>query len=98
MTSGIAVPDRRQVTIGVALGLYAGLAALVPGWEAKALLCAPLVAIPLLWRMLGSTTAWLVVFFVTALLAPPLPIALGDSGPHPALLFAAAGLLAGLVR
>jgi hypothetical protein len=41
-------------------------------------------------------TAWLTLFFASALLLPPLPIALGDSGPHVCLLFAVAGLLLGL--
>src|SRR6185503_20586572 len=36
--------------------------------------------------------------FAAALLLPPLPIPIGDSGPHPCLIFAALGLWAGLVR
>ena len=32
-----------------------------------------------------------------ALLLPALPIPIGDSGPHPSLLFAALGLLAGVL-
>ncbi len=42
-------------------------------------------------------TAWLTLFFASALLLPPLPIALGDSGPHLCLLFSAAGLLLGVM-
>jgi O-antigen ligase len=38
------------------------------------------------------------LFFFTALLMPPLPIALGDTGPHPALLVAGMGVLVGLLR
>ncbi len=41
-------------------------------------------------------TAWLTLFFAAALLLPPLPVALGDSGPHLCLLVSAAGLLAGV--
>src|SRR5205814_5508345 len=40
----------------------------------------------------------LVMFFCAAVLLPPLPIAWGDSGPHPSLAIAALGLLAGLMR
>ena len=40
------------------------------------------------WRCFYLARCWL----------PPLPIALGDSGPHIAVLFAAAGLLVGLLR
>lgn len=41
-------------------------------------------------------TSWLTLFFASALLLPPLPILLGNSGPHVCLLFAAAGLLFGV--
>ena len=40
-------------------------------------------------------TAWLTFFFASALLLPPLPIALGDSGPHVCLLFAGMGCCLG---
>ncbi|MGA7239881.1 MAG: O-antigen ligase family protein [Bryobacteraceae bacterium] len=42
-------------------------------------------------------TAWLTFFFAAALLLPPLPIALGDSGPHLCLLIAGIGLLLGIM-
>ncbi len=84
--------------VGAALGLYAAMVALAPGWSTKAVLCAPLIAIPMGWFLLSTPNGWLVVFFLSALLAPPLPIALGDSGPHVALLFAGAGLFVGLLR
>ncbi len=35
------------------------------------------------------------LFLTAALLLPPLPIAIGDSGPHPCLVLAALGLIAG---
>ena len=41
-------------------------------------------------------TSWLTLFFAAALLLPPLPITLGNSGPHLCLLFAALGLLFGV--
>jgi hypothetical protein len=40
---------------------------------------------------------WIAVFLVAALVLPPLPIPLGDSGPHPAVLAAGFGVLASLV-
>jgi O-antigen ligase/polysaccharide polymerase Wzy-like membrane protein len=90
--------DSRQVLAGAALGLYATAVALSPGWGAKAVLCAPLILIPTAWSLLRTANQWLILFFLCALLAPPLPIALGDSGPHIAVLFAAAGLWVGLLR
>ncbi len=90
--------DRRELWAGLSLGLYAAAVALAPGVVLKAALCAPLILIPIAWRLLSTSTAWLTLFFTCALLAPPLPIRLGDSGPHVALLAAAAGLFIGLLR
>jgi len=98
MNPAVALPGRRQALIGLALGCYAAAAAMAPGLSMKIALSAPLLAIPVLWGIIGSANIWLALFLVCALLAPPLPIALGDSGPHPALLFAAAGLFAGVLR
>ena len=88
----------QELLAGAVLGLYAAVVALAPGWGSKAVLCAPLIAIPAAWFILRTPNRWLALFFMSALLAPPLPIALGDSGPHIALLFAGAGLLVGLLR
>jgi O-antigen ligase len=98
MIATLHAPGRREALAGLAVGIYAALVALTPGIGAKALLCAPLIAIPVAWPILRTPRAWLALFFACALLLPPLPIQLGDSGPHIALLFAAAGLLIGLLR
>jgi O-antigen ligase len=90
--------NQRQVLAGAGLGIYASAVALAPGVTAKIVLCAPLLIIPLFWTLLRTPTAWLVLFFGCALLTPPLPIALGDSGPHVALLVAGAGLCIGFLR
>jgi O-Antigen ligase len=90
--------SRNQTFVGLALGAYAAAIALAPDATAKALLCAPLVGIPLFWRLLRTPTAWLALFFTCALLTPPLPIPLGDSGPHVAIAVAGAGLFIGLLR
>ncbi len=98
MIATLRAPGRREMLAGLALGIYAALVALEPGITAKAVLLAPLVAVPLAWPVLRTPRVWLALFFACALLLPPLPIRLGDSGPHIALLFAAAGLMAGLLR
>ena len=98
MIATLRAPGRREALAGLAAGIYAALVALTPGIGAKAVLCAPLIAIPLAWPILRTPRAWLALFFACALLLPPLPIQLGDSGPHIALLFAAAGLLIGLMH
>ncbi len=97
-----AVRERfRPWGAGALWGVYAAAIALAPGWRAKALLSAPAVFVPLVWWILGDARAarsrWLTLFFASALLLPPLPVALGDSGPHICLLFAGFGLIAGVL-
>ena len=98
MISDVRTRDPRQTLIGVGLGLYGTAVALVPSLKSKLVLSAPLIAIPLAWRILSVPNLWLVLFLLCAMLAPPLPIALGNSGPHVAVLFACAGLFVGLIR
>jgi hypothetical protein len=57
----------------------------------------PLAAALLIWWTLRTPVRWLALFLGTALLLPPLPIPIGDSGPHPSLIFAALGLVAGVL-
>src|ERR1035437_5092301 len=78
-------------------GMWAAAIAVVRGVPMKALLAAPAAIAPVLWWSLQNPARWLALFFGAALLLPPLPIPLGDSGPHPCLLFAALGLLAGVL-
>jgi len=89
--------ERRRCALAVSFGAWAAAIALAPGVGAKAVLAAPAVLIPLVWCSLRRPAAWLGLFFAAALLLPPLPIPIGNSGPHPCLLFAALGLLAGLL-
>jgi len=91
-------PRRRELMWGAALGAYATSLAMIPGLASKALLAAPLIAIPIFWAVIRTPVAWLVLFFGCALLTPPLPIALGDSGPHIAILAAGLGLFIGFLR
>jgi hypothetical protein len=81
----------------VALGAWAAAIATAPGVSVKLALSVPALAIAVLWWSLQSPVRWVALFFGAALLMPPLPIAIGDSGPHPCLLFAAMGLFAGVL-
>ena len=79
------------------LGAAAGVAACSP------LVGAPIAAVvlcaaPLLWYALAVENGWLRGFFVSALLLPPVAVAWGDSGPHPAAAFAIAGAVGILFR
>jgi O-antigen ligase len=90
--------SRKHIAAGLSLGAYAAALAVAPDLSSKALLCAPLVAVPIFWRLLRTPTAWLALFLGCALLTPPLPIPWGDSGPHVAMLVAGLGLFIGLLR
>jgi O-antigen ligase len=79
-------------------GSYAAAIALAPKPVVALALAAPLAAVPFAyWAILGRDR-WLTLFFAAALLLPPLPFGVGNSGPHPALVFVVPGLLAGLLR
>ena len=90
--------SRYRILLPLAFGLWAAAIAVAPGWGTKAALAAPAVAAPALWWILARPGRWIALFLAAALLLPPLPIPIGDSGPHPAIVFAAIGLFAGLLR
>jgi len=87
-----------QMVAGAGLGLTAAVIAVTPGFALKAAACGMLAAIPLCWWMLREPARWLALFFLSALLLPPLPVDVGDAGPHIALFFAGCGLLIGLIH
>ena len=77
-------------------GIYAAAIALAPKPAVAFALAAPLAAVPFAYWAILKRDRWLTIFFVAALLLPPLPLGLGNSGPHPSLIFVALGLLAGV--
>ncbi len=79
------------------IGICAAAFALISSPAVKWSLAGAAVLLPLLWWTLRSSQRWVMIFFASAILLPPLPIPVGDSGPHPALLFAGVGLLAGAI-
>ncbi len=89
-----AEADKR---LALGLGAAAALTAFLPP-PAAAIALGAAIVIPLTWWMLGASGRWLTCFFFAVLLLPPLPIGLGDTGPHPAVLLAAIGVLSGVVR
>jgi O-antigen ligase len=98
------IPGRRLVghidqrfLAGALLAAYAAAIAIARG-PALWALAAPLVLIPAAIWLLRSANAWMGLFFAVALLAPPLPVAFGNSGPHPAIAIAAIGIAIGLIR
>ena len=95
--SSVAYPWIRSSRLSpVALGAWAAVIAIAPGLSLKLAFAAPAVLLPLTIWTLEAPGRWLLCFFAAALLLPPLPIALGNSGPHICLFFAALGLFAGI--
>jgi len=95
--AGLLTGRHRELALGLVFGAWAAAIAIAPSTAAKAVLAAPAVVLPAAWWMFGRPARWLLVFFATALLLPPLPAPLGNSGPHPSLVIASAGLFAGLL-
>lgn len=90
-------PGLRGALAPALIGIYAAAVALAPNPAAALLLVLPpLVALACWWTIL-KPGRWVWVFLGAALLLPPLPIAIGATGAHPAVAAAAVGLLAGLL-
>jgi hypothetical protein len=94
--------DRRyapkQSLVAVGLGMWAAAVILAPALLVKAVLVLPALLVAFAIWILTDATRWVPVFLIAVVLLPPLPIAIGNSGPHPALLLAALGVLAGIQR
>jgi len=90
--------ESRENRVWAALaGAWAAAIAVIPGSSAKLAVAAPALLVPFAWWTLGKPERWLAAFLAAAILLPPLPVAIGNSGPHPALLLAAWGGFCGLV-
>ena len=90
-------PDRVEGLTALALGVVASAFALTHSTAIKCFI-AGLACLPVFLQwLLSRAHRWIIVFFSAAILLPPLPFPIGDSGPHPALLFAGAGVLAGIL-
>src|SRR5712675_1019718 len=94
----VQVDRRRELIAALLAGCYATAVAIAPSIATSSILILPVVAAPILFWLINSPTRWLYVFLATAILLPPLPISIGNSGPHPALLVAAIGVAIGLLR
>jgi O-antigen ligase len=88
----------RSYWIAGLFGAYACVIALSQNPLAATVGIALLVAIPLVLWTLQTASRWLWCFFFAALLLPPLPFALGESGPHVAVILAGLGLICGALR
>jgi hypothetical protein len=86
----------KQAIPAIAIGAITASAILLLPFAGAAALAAALSVLPLVWYIFSAPYRWLAVFFASALLLPPLPLPGGDTGPHPSLVLAALGVLAGV--
>lgn len=82
----------------LAVGLCAGILPLAVSGAHLWAVVAGLCFIPIVWLGFCKPRQWPLLFCAAAILLPPLPFPLGDSGAHASIAIAAAGLLAGLAR
>jgi len=85
----------KQAVSAVGIGAITASAIVLLPFAGAVELAAALCGIPLAWYIFSAPYRWLAVFFAAALLLPPLPLPGGDTGPHPSLVLAAVGVLAG---
>jgi O-antigen ligase len=95
MIEARAAQPPRWIIVSLAIGVYSALVAAAPSLTLAAVLLAPLAVVAVAWWTLALPQRWIGAFLASAILLPPLPIPLGDTGPHPCLLFAALGIFAG---
>jgi O-antigen ligase len=82
----------------IGIGLWAGAIAIAPTWQLRIALLLPAIVCPILCWTLFSSTFWIRLFMVSAILLPPIAIEVGGSYPHPSILCLLLGLAAGLLR
>lgn len=90
--------SRRDLVWMPLLGLFAGAASLAASRPQALWRAMPLALVAVAWWALADPFRWLLGFLAAAVLLPPLPLPGGDAGPHPAILLAALGVLAGAAR
>jgi O-antigen ligase len=80
------------------IAVWAAALALAPSLPMKCYVAALLVVPASAWWLLGHSYRWLMAFLLSSILLPPLPIALGDSGPHVAVLLIPLGAAVAILR
>jgi len=88
---------RLRLPTPLSLGAWAAAVVLAPDLRSKILLTLPAFLVPAAMWTLAGPSRWVIGFFAAAWLLPPLPIPLGNSGPHLCLVLAAVGSFTGLL-
>jgi O-antigen ligase len=84
-------------TWALTAGAFSGVLSVLPLRQKLEIASAAACLLIFGW-LLNAPHRWVAAFLVSALVLPPLPIELGNSGPHVCLLAALAGLLTGAVK
>ena len=92
------VRTRPEIWIPILFGVLSAAIAVAPNAQVRLALALPPAAAAVIWWSLQSAHRWLALFFLCALLTPPLPLPGGDSGVHLAPLLVLPGLLAAAIR
>jgi O-antigen ligase len=82
----------------VGTGALAATVAVRPSATVIGIVMAPAAVLALCFWVILNPDRWLKGLFCFALLLPPFPILLGNTGPHPCLIFIALGGFAGVLR
>ena len=98
MAAVVESTPSRQWALALLLGLIIGLIALSGSTAVQLGFLAAVVSLFLSWFVFTVRGFGLSLLLAALILLPPLPIPLGDSGPHPAIAIAALCMLAGIAR
>jgi O-antigen ligase len=93
----LAQPPSLFVT-ALAIGLFAGILPLLAPAAVLWAIAAGVFFLPIVWYGFCKPKQWPLWFCAAAILLPPVPFPIGDSGAHASVVLAAAGLLAGIAR
>jgi O-antigen ligase len=87
-----------EVWVPLCLGIWSAAIVLAPGGAARLAIALPVLLMAIGWWSILQPGRWLMLFFATALLTPPLPLPGGDSGVHLAPFVALLGFVAAAIR
>ena len=90
--------DDHENLIPALVGIWAAAIASVPEPRVKLLIAAPALFGAIAWWTLLKAERWVALFLLAAMLLPPLPAPMGNSGVHVAPVFALLGIVTGIIR
>lgn len=97
MATAEVFPLKRALP-AVSIGVVAASGIVFLPLSGAVTLTAGLCLLPLAWYVFSVPYRWLTLFLTAVLLLPPLPLPGGDTGPHPSVVLAAIGVLAGMAN